>query len=120
MSRANVSLSQKNKAREISEADRRCKYVLEAVGVNRRVIKMKASGLENCGAAIILVFLPSCSALHLSSTLVGATATDEHDWRELCTMLCPDKCKMLTGIARDQLLANLKIMEVVYWREANS
>jgi hypothetical protein len=86
MLRATVSLSQKNKAREISEVDRRCKYVLEAVG---EVIRMKWSGLENCGAAIILVFLPSCSALHLSSTLVGAPATDENEWREHCQMPCP-------------------------------
>jgi hypothetical protein len=114
MSKANVSLLQKNEAQEMSEADRKCKYVLEAVGVDRRVIRRKASGFENCGAAIILMFLRSCSALHLSSTLVGATATDEHEWREYCQMPCPYediiKCKMSTGIARDRSLANVKAM----------
>jgi hypothetical protein len=95
---------------EISRANRRCKYVLEAVGVNRRVVRRKASGLENCGAAIILMFLRSCSALHLSSTPVSATATDEHDSRDFVKMLCPYKCKMSTGIARDRLLANMKAM----------
>jgi hypothetical protein len=108
MSRANVSLSQKNKAREISEADRRCKYVLEAVGVNRRVIKMKASGLENCGAAIILMFLHSCSALHLSSTLVGPTATDEHDWRELLYNALPRQMQNVDWNSQGSIVGQLE------------
>jgi hypothetical protein len=44
------------------------------------------------------MFLRCCSALHLSSTLVDATATDEHEWREHCQVPCPYedimKCKI--------------------------